>query len=119
MLENNGEPNAQEDSLCETEEAPIEETSLTVPESEIQETDAEEDQEPPAEIKIFGLPRMVFWGLGGGVGAGMILTGLISEIGIYQFESPWPMTILCCVAGYFFTNRAYKRKKEKEKNSEL
>ena len=78
----------------------------------------------PADVKIFGMPRMCFHGAAFGVAAGYILTGLIgmaianipavARI-IPKMPSATVCALVCAGIGYLITNRIYKKRKaEKE-----
>lgn len=90
---------AQEDTLPETQE----------------ETDAlssEEEEEPdidPLDVRVFGLPRLQFWGVTMGIGLGYIVHGLLSMVITKPFSVWWP-AIACAASGYFITGRMHKKR---------
>ena len=70
-------------------------------EAEDAETEDEElEDEDPADVKIFGMPRVCFHGAAFGVAGGYILCGLLGLAGI-PAPSPTVCAIACAVVGYF------------------
>lgn len=91
------------------------ETALTVADDETELAAEEEAPEAendlgPMHDRVFGMPRVVFWGIAGGIGVGYILTGLLIMIGLVTEKAQWPVTIACAVVGYFLTNRFHKKR---------
>ena len=62
--------------------------------------EAEEEDIDPADVKIFGMPRVCFHGAAFGVAGGYILCGLLGLAGI-PAPSPTVCAIACAVVGYF------------------
>lgn len=69
-------------------------------ETEDEELEAEEEDIDPADVKIFGMPRVCFHGAAFGVAGGYILCGLLGLAGI-PAPSPTVCAIACAVVGYF------------------
>ena len=69
-------------------------------EIEDEELEAEEEDIDPADVKIFGMPRVCFHGAAFGVAGGYILCGLLGLAGI-PAPSPTVCAIACAVVGYF------------------
>lgn len=74
------------------------------------ETPEEEEDIDPADVRIFGLPRIGFHCTAFGVAAGYIVCGLI---GLAGFNPPNATicAIICAAVGYFIGNRLYKKRK--------
>lgn len=105
-------PEAEETLLDEEAAA---ETALAVTEDETlpaETEDAEEEEStlPPMHDRVFGMPRIVFWGIAGGIGVGYIMTGLLIMIGLVTEKAQWPVTIACVALGYLLTSRYHKKK---------
>lgn len=68
--------------------------------------------EPPEEeeSRVFGLPRMCFYGIAFGVAGGYILSGVI---GLLTGKTPSVSicAVLCGAAGYFIAGIMQKKKK--------
>lgn len=73
-------------------------------------TEEEEEDIDPADVRIFGLPRIGFHCTAFGVAAGYIVCGLI---GLAGFNPPNATicAIICAAVGYFIGNRLYKKQK--------
>lgn len=111
-------------------EAPTE-TALTAHADTLPETQeepdalpAEEEEEPeidPLDVRVFGLPRLQFWGVTMGIGVGYIVHGFLGMVITKPFSVWWP-AIACAAIGYFITGRMHKqrvaaRDAENQKNS--
>ena len=75
------------------------------------EADEAADGEPeihPLDVRVFGLPRMQFWGVAGGIGLGYVVYGFLGMVIDASFSVWWP-AIACSVAGYFITGRIHKK----------
>ena len=96
-----------------------------------QETEPEEEEIAPEDVKIFGMPRHVFHWTALGAAGGYILAGVVGVIGEQLpgslFETISGKTnatvwaVVVGAIGYFFSSRAYKKRKaaeEAEKNTE-
>ena len=70
----------------------------------------EEEDIDPADVRIFGLPRVGFHCTALGVAAGYLVAGLI---GLAGFNPPnaTVCAIVCAAIGYFIGNRLYKKRK--------
>lgn len=70
----------------------------------------EEEDIDPADVRIFGLPRVGFHCTALGVAAGYLVAGLI---GLAGFNPPNATicAIACAAIGYFIGNRLYKKQK--------
>lgn len=70
----------------------------------------EEEDIDPADVRIFGLPRIGFHCTALGVAAGYVVAGLI---GLAGFNPPNATicAIACAAIGYFIGNRLYKKQK--------
>lgn len=70
----------------------------------------EEEDIDPADVRIFGLPRVGFHCTAFGVAAGYLVAGLI---GLAGFNPPnaTVCAIVCAAIGYFIGNRLYKKQK--------
>ena len=82
-------------------------------ETEDEELEAEEEDIDPADVKIFGMPRVCFHGAAFGVAGGYILCGLLGLAGI-PAPSPTVCAIACAVVGYFVGKHFDKRLAAKE-----
>ena len=79
-------------------------------ETEDEELEAEEEDIDPADVKIFGMPRVCFHYTAFGVAIGYLVSGII---GIAGFNPPSATicAIVCAAIGYFIGNRLYKKRK--------
>lgn len=106
------EPEQHVSEALETEEAVL--PAETDSEEAVETTDAsieeEEENIDPADVRIFGLPRVGFHCTAFGVAAGYIVCGLI---GLAGFNPPNATicAIACAAIGYFIGNRLYKKQK--------
>ena len=71
---------------------------------------AEEEDIDPADVRIFGMPRVCFHYTAFGVAIGYLVSGII---GIAGFNPPSATicAIVCAAIGYFIGNRLYKKRK--------
>lgn len=106
------EPEQPVPEALETEEAvlPAETDSEEAVETTDDNTEEEEEDIDPADVRIFGLPRLGFHCTAFGVAAGYIVCGLI---GLAGFNPPNATicAIVCAAIGYFIGNRLYKKQK--------
>lgn len=109
------EPEQPVPEALETEEAvlPAEtdsEEAVETTDDDTAETPEEEEDIDPADVRIFGLPRVGFHCTAFGVAAGYIVCGLI---GLAGFNPPNATicAIACAAIGYFIGNRLYKKQK--------
>ena len=87
------------------------ETDLAEQETDVMPAEPEEEEIAPEDVKIFGMPRHVFHWTAIGAAGGYILAGVVGIIG-----EQLPGSL-----GYFFSSRAYKKRKaaeESKKNTE-
>lgn len=83
--------------------------------TEAQPEETEEEDIDPADVKIFGMPRVVFHYTAFGVAIGYILAGLIGVAGLTP-PNPTICAVVCAVIGYFLGKRIYqKRKAERDR----
>ena len=70
----------------------------------------EEEDIDPADVRIFGMPRVCFHYTAFGVAIGSLVSGII---GIAGFNPPSATicAIVCAAIGYFIGNRLYKKRK--------
>ena len=70
----------------------------------------EEEDIDPADVRIFGMPRVCFHYTAFGVAIGYLVSGII---GIAGFNPPSATicAIVCAAIGYFIGNRLYKKRK--------
>ena len=70
----------------------------------------EEEDIDPADVRIFGMPRVCFHFTAFGVAIGYLVSGII---GIAGFNPPSATicAIVCAAIGYFIGNRLYKKRK--------
>lgn len=70
----------------------------------------EEEDIDPADVRIFGMPRMCFHFTAFGVAGGYILCGLI---GLAGFKAPDATicAVVCGAAGYFLGKQLHKKRK--------
>lgn len=108
------------------------ETDLAEQETDIAPAEPEEEEEiAPEDVKIFGMPRHVFHWTAIGAAGGYILAGVVGIIGeqlpgslfetisVKANATVWAVVV--GAIGYFFSSRAYKKRKaaeEAEKNTE-
>lgn len=106
------EPEQPVSEALETEETalPAETDSEEAVETTDDSTEEEEEDIDPADVRIFGLPRVGFHCTAFGVAAGYIVCGLI---GLAGFNPPNATicAIACAAIGYFIGNRLYKKQK--------
>ncbi len=106
------EPEQPVSEALETEETvlPAETDSEEAVETTDDNTEEEEEDIDPADVRIFGLPRVGFHCTAFGVAAGYIVCGLI---GLAGFNPPNATicAIACAAIGYFIGNRLYKKQK--------
>lgn len=121
-MSENQKPLADEET--EPEELQAEETVLPVKTDSaeaIELTDDSTAEQPedidPADVRIFGLPRIGFHCTAFGVAAGYIVCGLI---GLAGFNPPNATicAIICAAVGYFIGNRLYKKRKAEQDAAE-
>ena len=106
------------------------ETDLAEQETDVMPAEPEEEI-APEDIKIFGMPRHVFHWTAIGAAGGYILAGVVGIIGeqlpgslFETISSKTNATVWAVVVGaigYFFSSRAYKKRKaaeESKKNTE-
>ena len=106
------------------------ETDLPEQETDVMPVEPEEEI-APEDVKIFGMPRHVFHWTAIGAAGGYILAGVVGIIGEQLpgslFETISGKTnatvwaVVVGAIGYFFSSRAYKKRKaaeEAEKNTE-
>ena len=74
------------------------------------EEEEEEEDIDPADVRIFGMPRVCFHYTAFGVAIGYLVSGII---GIAGFNPPSATicAIVCAAIGYFIGNRLYKKRK--------
>ena len=107
------------------------ETDLAEQETDVMPAEPEEDEIAPDDVKIFGMPRHVFHWTAIGAAGGYILAGVVGIIGeqlpgslFETVSSKTNATVWAVVVGaigYFFSSRAYKKRKAaetSEKNTE-
>ena len=110
------------------------ETDLAEQETDVmpaEEAPEEEEEIAPEDVKIFGMPRHVFHWTAIGAAGGYILAGVVGIIGEQLpgslFETISGKTnatvwaVVVGAIGYFFSSRAYKKRKaaeESKKNTE-
>ncbi|MFR3787512.1 hypothetical protein [Agathobaculum desmolans] len=82
------------------DELPEEEDALLSEEDAEGTEDEEEEDIDPADLRIFGMPRMCFHGAAFGVAGGYILAGLIGLI-FHKEVSATICAIGCAVVGYW------------------
>lgn len=105
-------------------------TDLAEQETDVMPVEPEEEI-APEDVKIFGMPRHVFHWTAIGAAGGYILAGVVGIIGEQLpgslFETISGKTnatvwaVVVGAIGYFFSSRAYKKRKaaeEAEKNTE-
>ena len=122
------EENTEQTLPAESETALIESETAVAPAEEAPE---EEEEIAPEDVKIFGMPRHVFHWTAIGAAGGYILAGVVGIIGEQLpgslFETISGKTnatvwaVVVGAIGYFFSSRAYKKRKaaeEAEKNTE-
>lgn len=113
------EPEQPVPEALETEETalPAETDSEEAVETTDDNTEEEEEDIDPADVRIFGLPRLGFHCTAFGVAAGYIVCGLI---GLAGFNPPNATicAIACAAIGYFIGNRLYKKQKAKRDAAE-
>ena len=93
------------------------ETDLAEQETDVMPAEPEEEEIAPEDVKIFGMPRHVFHWTAIGAAGGYILAGVVGIIGE---QLPGSLFVVGAI-GYFFSSRAYKKRKaaeEAEKNTE-
>lgn len=75
-----------------------------------EEEPVEEEDIDPADVRIFGMPRVCFHYTAFGVAIGYLVSGII---GIAGFNPPSATicAIVCAAIGYFIGNRLYKKRK--------
>ena len=106
------------------------ETDLAEQETDVMPVEPEEEI-APEDVKIFGMPRHVFHWTAIGAAGGYILAGVVGIIGEQLpgslFETISGKTnatvwaVVVGAIGYFFSSRAYKKRKaaeESKKNTE-
>lgn len=100
------------------------ETDLAEQETDVMPVEPEEEI-APEDVKIFGMPRHVFHWTAIGAAGGYILAGVVGIIGEQLpgslFETISGKTnatvwaVVVGAIGYFFSSRAYKKRKAAEK----
>lgn len=70
----------------------------------------EEEEIDPADVRIFGLPRVSFHFTALGVAAGYLICGLIGLAG-FNPPSATICAVVCAAIGYFIGSRLYKKRK--------
>ncbi len=70
----------------------------------------EEEEIDPADVRIFGMPRMCFHFTAFGVAGGYILCGLIGLAG-FQAPDATICAVVCGAAGYFLGKQLHKKRK--------
>lgn len=86
-------------------------------EAQPEETEEEEEDIDPADVKIFGMPRVVFHYTAFGVAIGYILAGLIGVAGLTP-PNATICAIVCAVIGYFLGKQTYKKRKAERDRAE-
>ena len=100
---------------AETDDNEPVETEDDDTEAQPEETEEEEEDIDHADVKIFGMPRVVFHYTAFGVAIGYILAGLIGVAGLTP-PNPTICAVVCAVIGYFLGKRIYqKRKAERDR----
>ena len=107
------------------------ETDLAEQETDVMPAEPEEEEIAPEDVKIFGMPRHVFHWTALGAAGGYILAGIIGVVGeqlpasifatIAAKSNATVWAVVVGAIGYFFSSRAYKKRKaaeEAEKNTE-
>lgn len=102
-----------EQSILPAEPAGEELTEITgddALEKQDEEEIPEEEDIDPADVRIFGMPRMCFHFTAFGVAGGYILCGLI---GLAGFKAPDATicAVVCGAAGYFLGKQLHKKRK--------
>lgn len=101
------EPEAEESVL------PAEADSDTFAETtddSTEEQPAEEEDIDPADVRIFGMPRVCFHFTALGVAGGYLVCGLIGMAG-FNPPSATICAVVCAAIGYVIGNRLYKKRK--------
>ncbi|MDO4270862.1 MAG: hypothetical protein Q4C72_08075 [Eubacteriales bacterium] len=114
LSEKNGQ---SEQTALESAETPLpeetEDTYVLSPEEAEEEVEEELD---PADVKIFGMPRMCFHGAAFGVAAGYILCGILGLIFKDTPNAKVPSATICAVGcavvGYFIAKYFYNKRKK-------
>lgn len=109
------EPEQAVSEASETEEAVLpaeidDDAAVQTTDDSTAEAPEEEEDIDPADVRIFGLPRVGFHCTAFGVAAGYLVAGLI---GLAGFNPPnaTVCAIVCAAIGYFIGNRLYKKRK--------
>ncbi|WP_125115656.1 hypothetical protein [Agathobaculum sp. Marseille-P7918] len=79
-------------------------------EAQPEETEEEEEDIDPADVKIFGMPRVVFHYTAFGVAIGYILSGVL-EMAHFNPPNATILAIAFAVVGYIIGSRLYKKRK--------
>lgn len=78
--------------------------------TEAQPEESEEEDIDPADVKIFGMPRVVFHYTAFGVAIGYILSGVL-EMAHFNPPNATILAIAFAVVGYIIGSRLYKKRK--------
>ena len=78
--------------------------------TEAQPEETEEEDIDPADVKIFGMPRVVFHYTAFGVAIGYILSGVL-EMAHFNPPNATILAIAFAVVGYIIGSRLYKKRK--------
>lgn len=75
-----------------------------------EEEPVEEEDIDPADVRIFGMPRVCFHYTAFGVAVGYLVSGIIGMAG-YTPPNANICAVVCAAIGYFIGSRLYKKRK--------
>lgn len=100
---------------AQTDDSTVPSSAMTAAQDHVSASEAptpeEEPPAPPAEDRVFGMPRMEFWGVAGGFGLGYIINGLLDMTNLIHFGNDLLFGFICAVIGYLISSRIYKKQK--------
>lgn len=103
-VEDSVQPVEMDDTRLDADDDALDAEEMT----DEEETTDEDEEIDPADVKIFGMPRVCFHGTAFGVAGGYIVSGLI---GLSGLPTPSPMTcaVVCGGIGYLIAKQIRKK----------